>query len=297
MLRRSMRWRRIFAWAGLVLALAAAHGAPGARAQASPESRRPVVEQKLKLIENLLNSPKVRDAAAGDNAEIKGLVAKARELVEAARGDLAGQEYDRAANTLDEALKAVSAVSARASRGGATLSEDARRAQNADLTEQIRTYRGSLAEAAKLDKAAQDALGRLDRVTAEAAEMTRAGRHADANRLLAEAYKLAVTSVSQSRAGQTVVMSLKFETPADEFAYEQRRNQSQAMLVDMMVSEGRAQGSLKDAVNRQTTESRKLRERAESEAKTGDYKSAIKSMEQATGELTRALQTMGLPVF
>lgn len=267
--------------------------------QSADGQRRLVVEQKIRLMESLLAAPRARQAEAGGHVEAQTLFARARQLLDAARGKLAIKDYEGAGRALDEALRAVSSGSSALYRDGSSLSEDAHRAQNAELLEQLQTYRASLVEAAGVPEGgiASAAVVRLDQMAATAQELMRAERHREANKILGEAYRHVVTALSQIRAGQTVILELKFASPADEFAYEQKRNRGHEMLVNMILEEDRFQDTMRDTVMRYLDESRKLRARAEEKAAGGDYKSAIKTMELATGQLARALRAVGVPVF
>lgn len=276
-----------------------AAGQTGATANSTQNEnqRRLVIQQKLRLLESILASPRARQAQDSGDPESKAHYAKVRRLMEGARAALASGDAEFAGQSLDEALRTVSGAAF--SKNGSSLNVSAQRTRNAELLEQIRSYRGSLADAAKENngKTAGDAVARLDRLVAEADKHSASGRYAEANKLLAEAYKLAVTAVTEIRAGQTVVLRLKFDTPADEFAYEQRRNRSHEMLIDMMIAEGRAEGPKRNLVERYVEESRSLRAKADGQAKAGDYASAVKTLEQATSQLVRALQVTGLAVF
>lgn len=293
---RSAALRSVLAFA---LALAGTATAIGQAPAPSPEARRQGLEQKLKLVESLLNSPKIKQAAQGDNAEAKGNVEKAQQLVDAARAALKANELDQASPALDEALRSITAASRPAQRAGVSLDLSAQRTRHAELTEQLRTYRASLEQARQGSNGAPagEAIEKIDRMSAQAAQLAEGGKLEEANKILGQAYMAAVTSLSNITAGQTVVLSLKFDTPADEYAYEQKRNHSHHMMIDMMVTEGRVHSQMRVLVDRFIDEDRRLRVEAEQQAKAGDFASAIKTMERATQQLVRALQTIGVPVY
>ena len=92
-------------------------------------------------------------------------------------------------------------------------------------------------------------------------------------------------------------MSLKFDTPADEYAYEQKRYGSSLIMIDMMIGEGRAEGQKRKLVDSFVTEGNRLRSLAEAEASSRHHKEAVVLMEKAGGQLNKALQSMGIPVF
>lgn len=296
---RALRVSRFGSVTGITVILLAALSFSAKAQQPTDDPRRLVAEQKIRLMENLLAAPMAHKAEASGNQEIRALLAKARQLLEAARSDLAIKKYEHAARTLDDALRTVSSASSALSRNDPGLTEGAHRARNTELIEQIQTYRASLAEtvAQTGSEQAVAALGRLDKMAAEAQELMQREHHGEANKLLGNAYRHAVISLSRIRAGQTVVLEVKFDSPADEFAYEQKRNRSHEMLVNMTLEERRAKGPLRETVARRADESKKLRQLAEAQAAAGDYKSAIKTLELATGELVQALQGMGVAAF
>ena len=207
---------------------------------------------------------------------------------------------EEAAKLVDDALRAASGASRKLSQSDRSLTESAQRKTLQDLGEQLEMYRGSLRDlsADPLKGAeARELLARVDRMAGEARSLADGGSLGDANKKLAEAYRVAVEEMSRLRAGQEVVLSLKFDTPADEYAYERKRFASNEIMVDMMVAEGRAAGERQRLVDGFVAEGRRLGAEAEAKAGAGQYPDAIKLMEQASAQLVRALQSMGLPVF
>lgn len=281
-------------FAGLVLALAA-HSAI-AQIAPDPDQQRRLAEQKLKLVEMLINSPKAKESSASSDTETVALVERGKTLLAQARDALAAQKHAEASKALDEALQSVSKANNRNAGG---LSDSVQRQRLQEMSEQVATYRTSLAALVK-EKAAASAkqtLDRVDALTEESRKLAASGHLGEANKKMAEAYKLEVEEVSRLRAGQEVVLSLKFDTPADEYAYEQKRFQSNEILVGMMIGEGRAEGDRRRLVDGFVKEAATLKEEAVTLAGANRHKEAIAVMEKATIQLNRALQSMGLPVF
>lgn len=264
------------------------------------EQKKRLVEQKLRLVEQLLKSPAAKSAAYGRDADSPVLVERGTQLVEQAKAALAAGDLDLAATALDEALRSASKASKRLAPDAGSLNESAQRASARDLAEQVATYRAAIADLLKdgqLAAAAGAVLQQIDAQVAAAQRSAAEGRLGESNKTLGDTYRLAVQELSRLRAGQTVVMSLKFDTLADEYAYEQRRHRSQGMLLEMMLGEGRAEGAKRSLVDRFVAAAREHSDLAERQAGAGDYKSAVASMERANGEIVRALQTVGVPVF
>jgi hypothetical protein len=280
------------ALAAIVLSMpAAAQTAP------DPDQQRRLAEQKLKLVEMLVNSPAAQASAASKDAETASLIERGRSLLKNAREALAAQRPADAAQALDEALRSVARANSRNSGG---LSDSVQKQRLQDMSEQVTTYRGSLVELTKNPKlaaAAQAALLRVDTLAEEGRRLAAAGRLGDANKKMAESYKTAVEEISRLRAGEVVTMSLKFDTPVEEYAYEQKRFQSNEILVGMMIAEGRAEGDKRRLVDGFVQEAGRLKASAIDLAIGNNHKEAVAAMEKAFIQLNRALQAMGVPAF
>ena len=264
------------------------------------DSKQKLIEQKIRLLDMLVNSPAAKKAADSHDMDSAGLIEKGRLTFEGAKQALADQRLDDASRMLDEALKATSAAARKMSASGSELSESAQRKSLADMAAQVATYRAAVVDLTRDSKLAVEArqlLLRMDAMSTESEQLAERGRLGDANKKLAAVYKLSLEEISRMRAGQEIIMSLKFETPADEYAYEQKRFGSNLSMVDMLIVEGRAEGQKRPLVDGFVMEGNKLKSQADTEAIGGRYKDAVMLMEKATGQLNRALQSMGVPVF
>lgn len=264
------------------------------------EQRRQLLEQKLRLVESLVNSPAARNSAYGREAETPGLLGKGRQLLEEAKTAIAADRFDRAEQALNEALRSITTASKRLTAESGGLADSALRDSLRDLGDQLASYRGPIADLTRDPKdgvAASELLAKVDAMVAESAKLEAFGRLSDANRRLAEAYKAAIEGLTRLRAGQTVVLGLKFDTPAAEYSYELRRFRSNEILIDMMLAERRADTEGARKVRELAGEGRKLRDIADAQAQGMNYKEAVASMEKAAEQLNRALQYLGVPVF
>lgn len=291
--------KQAFTFFVLLLGLLNSCGAQPA-GTASLDSKQKLIEQKIRLLDMLINSPAAKKAAESHDVNSAGLIAKGRLTFEAAKQALAEQRLDDASRMLDESIKATSAAARKLSASGSELSESAQRKSLADMAAQVATYRVAVVDLTRDNKLAVEArqlLQRMDALSAESRQLAEAGKLGDANKKLAAAYKLSLEEISRMRAGQEIIMSLQFETPADEYAYEQKRFGSNLSMVDMLIVEGRAEGQKRPLVDGFVMEGNKLKNQADTEAIGGRYKEAVTLMEKATGQLNRALQSMGIPVF
>lgn len=265
--------------------------APAAWPQGTP-THPAVLAQKTRLLEQLLGSSRAREVEAGGDAEARQTLQRARELlVEASSGGAADLEQ-----RLNEALRLASA--ALRTRGAQPIAADAQAQRNAELQQQVLEYRRAIDSAAKArGGAAPPALVAIDRRLESARDLTTHARHDDAARELTQAYRTAVESLSALRAGETVTIDLKFDTPADEYAYERRRFQGHELLVQMVLDERQPAAGVRATIERLAGEARLLQGQAAERATQGDHRAGIQALEQATRLLVRALQAAGMPVF
>lgn len=281
--------RRGLCAAILACALVSA-GSPAWAQGADPAQRAALVGQKLRMVEQLLAAPKGQEAAHSGDPEVRNAIARARELVAEARAGADAAEADRRVN---EALRLVT----QATRGRpAAPPADAQAQRNAELRAQIDEYRRNIVGTLQARRAEgrSPLLVALDQQLLAADDLVREGRHADAADALERAYRSAVQGLARLREGETVTIELRFDTPADEYAYEQKRFQSHDMLVDVMLAERHPTGSMRNAVEQRRQEARALRDRAAESAARGDHRAAIAQLEDATRMLVRALQAAGV---
>lgn len=304
--RSAVDFRTLAVLATLVWLAAAWHGlaradVPAATELASshdpskPDPRRMLIDQKARLVENILDSRRMVGVAESDDIEVRRLYARARELLEEARDAIAADDLEQAELALDEALGQASTASLRASRERPVRDVERQRERNSDLLGQVQTYRAAIVTALEEQGVEEDdTLRRLDRLIDDAGTLIDTGRHVDASSLLTEAYKTAVMLISELRAGQTTVAQFAFEEPADEFAYELTRNNNYETLIKRLTDEDGLAASMRNVVDRYVAKSREQRARAEAQAEAGDYSAAIKTMEAATDHLVRAAGVGGL---
>lgn len=178
--------------------------------------------------------------------------------------------------------------------GNAFLRENLR-----SISDEVAAYRPILLSMGKdhrVGRDSSDALARVDALLAEARRLAQETRLVEAVRLGEQAKRLAIETMVRLKSGETVTHSLKFDTPADEYAYELRRFDSNVMLVTMNL-EDKNDPALRHRVSGEIESARRLKESAVRAAAAGRHVDAVKQMETASGHLTRALQALGVPVF
>jgi hypothetical protein len=138
---------------------------------------------------------------------------------------------------------------------------------------------------------ARDATLRIEQAVAQAERLAAAGQMAQARTVVDRAYLTARVSIEAMRRGDTLVRSLTFASPREEYAYEIDRNDTHRMLVDLVLTERREVAPI---VQPLLDKAGGLRREAEAQAQRGDHDSAIRTLEAATRELVRAVRAGGI---
>ncbi|MDH3694882.1 MAG: hypothetical protein OER96_09960, partial [Gammaproteobacteria bacterium] len=120
------------------------------------------------------------------------------------------------------------------------------------------------------------------------------GQLAQAREILDEVYVIAKTGIEELRDGDTLVRSLNFATKEEEYRYELDRNDTHEMLITVLLQdkmEGQKPNPMTQEFIDKATD---LRFQAEKEASTGDYATAIRTLEDSTRQLVRAIRGAGI---
>lgn len=140
----------------------------------------------------------------------------------------------------------------------------------------------------------KELLAKIDTMTREAIQLAESNNLERARAMLDQAYLAAKVGVGGMREGDTLVRSLKFESKEEEYRYEVDRNDTHQMLVKILLEEKRAAASVDAMVKTNMEQALRLRKTAEESAAKGDYESAIKTLEESTRELVKAIRSAGI---
>lgn len=154
----------------------------------------------------------------------------------------------------------------------------------------LEAYRRIVAEKGKTDP---HGIGRVEELIATTTGYEKAGRLADARRAIGQAYDIVTAMVASVRQGDRLVKTLKFDNPAEEYAYELDRNNSFRLLLKMARGADAASPSARQGDLAQR-DADSLREQAEKAAAAGRYAEAVRLLEQATSHLANAIRASGL---
>ncbi len=167
--------------------------------------------------------------------------------------------------------------------------------------DQVRSYRGalkSLTEDRRFATQAKAVEVKIDALLRRAEQLMTETRLNEAVAAANEANRLVIETLTRMRSGDTVVVSLSFENPAQEFAYEVRRFESSEIMIAMALEDGKAGASVsRKSIDAQLKEARRQRQISEREAGLDKHADAVQLMEGANRQLNRVLQELGVPVF
>jgi len=255
-----------------------------------------LADNAMALTHRLLNeSSAAKSIIASDNAEAKALHDEAMALYEqAAKADASGDTESR-----DRALKAAKMKlfkAAQLAKQAPGLNDRShslykRRAQSAaallDAHKRIReelkagTEVEALESKAIIDIAAANAAFEKDDV-------------ATATRLIDQALSALKGSLISMRNGTTLVRTLHFDTPKEEYEYELDRNQSHALLTTILLQKKPLSENARQRFDKDMAEARALRKQAEAQAASGAYDLAIETLEKSTKHIVRAIRAAGV---
>ena len=133
----------------------------------------------------------------------------------------------------------------------------------------------------------------IERATREAERLYAANKLDEALAALDKGYAQLKGSVEKMREGDTLVRSLHFATPADEYRYEIDRNDAHLMLMKTLQEQNKGIDSMAQKFLDSAAD---LRKQAEAAAAKSDYEAGIKLLEDSTQDLVRAIRNSGIYV-
>lgn len=214
-----------------------------------------------------------------------------RAVAQQAQGDAAAadQSANEALRLLREALKAADSKS---------IDEAKRKADYQARRERVQGFREAYARIQAEKTRSRGGMldeQQLDELVAQAEAQARQGRYDEGSQLLARASALLEQALTRLRDKETLVHELKFASVEEELQYERNRNQSYALLLDIVVAEKNTPG-LQDLVQGALSANQAARARAEAAEQGADVRAALRILEGATAALAQALRAAGVPV-
>ena len=142
---------------------------------------------------------------------------------------------------------------------------------------------------------ATDAARSIHDQIARAEQQVAAGQTDVARTTIDRAYLTARVSIESMRRGDTLVRSLAFASKREEYDYEIDRNETHRMLITVLLSERKdASGAMPADMKAHVDRAAQLRGEAEQQGRRGDHESAVRTLEDSTRELVRAIRMGGI---
>lgn len=236
-----------------------------------------------------IESSTVVEAASGRDAA-RELLAEAKSAATAGDTPRANQLLTRATATMVAAARAAEGANAAGEPTDEMVASAIDSARSmAGAARRVATERNELPKlGAALDK--------IDELVVQAGTERGAGRRLAARDAARRAYLSARVLVVEMRQGSTLVRSLDFKTPADEYRYELDRHDAHRMILEMVRAERQLDASTSTLVQQALEAARTTRAHAEQLAAKGDAKAAIVELDGATKQLLAAIRRAGLYV-
>lgn len=261
-----------------------------------------LIKQKLQLVKMLLaKSPALERASRNDNTTTKQLAGAAAKHYANAVKSLNSGELVRANELLDEALRLIEDVSRLAPDPQEVAAEQ--RTRYAKLLEGVRSIQFSYQDLrhrlTPKDTVSPATLADLERVrglVGQAQTFAATGRYREAGDLLKTAHAMVVSALNKLPASTAVPYEFKFETAAEEFDYEVARYHSYEELAPIAYAELKPGEASINLSERYVKESHATLDAAKKQASTGDYSTAISTLQNAIKQLQTALQAVGVIV-
>lgn len=108
------------------------------------------------------------------------------------------------------------------------------------------------------------------------------------------AYVALKLSIQAARDGETRIRTLDFANKEEEYQHELTRNDTHQKLVGLFMQDSDTSEGMKKMIDNFLGKARELRQQAEEQAGEGDYEAAVNSLNESTGQLVRALRTVGI---
>jgi hypothetical protein len=276
--------------------LAPADPAAAPRAARAPEDKEQL-ERRLNSVATLIEtSSAAKQIEASGNPEAQALRSKARAMRLQADEAYKAGNYVSASRSLDDAAK--------------TLFEGVRLAapeqigaekKKRDFDNRMESVKALLAAQKRISTEKRlgakgtETSNKIEAQMREASALASAGKVDEGRALLDQVYVTTKASIEGMREGDTLVRSLNFATKEEEYHYEVDRNDTHKMLVKVLLEEKRANNpNLEGMVQKYLDQAATLRVSAEGMAARKDYESAVKTLEDSTKELVRAIRSAGV---
>ena len=262
---------------------------------ADEQKERDGVLMRMQMTESYLKSKTATKIEESGNAEAIQLLEKARQLLDKGKQELEQGNFAAAKQQLSLSIQTFTAAGA-ANKGSQDSSKKLV-SEVSSLQSEIDSYLVSFRSA--LEEKGPSMSGLLDQqyvesLMASSKQSKSSGDYQSAISNLTKAKNLVVDALIKIRNNETVVYTVEFQTPADEFRYEQERFNEYISLSDTLLEKDEfSEGKIK-LFQMQKKAGQQISEEAEALANQGDFESAISRMEDAVKKMVQGLRVLGI---
>ena len=241
-------------------------------------------------------SSAAKQIEASGNPEANALRERARALRQQADDAYRGGKHEEATRLLDQAARTMMDSVRMAAPEQVTAEKKQRDFDNRlESVKALLAAQKRISAEKKLGAKGAETGAKIEAQMQEAAALAKAGKVDEGRALLDKVYVTTRMSIESLREGDTLVRSLQFASKEEEYHYEIDRNDTHRMLVKILLDEKRAANpNLESMVQKYLDQAATLRSGAESQAAKRDYETAIKTLEESTRELVRAIRGAGV---
>ncbi|HSW52651.1 MAG TPA: hypothetical protein VLG93_05430 [Sulfuricaulis sp.] len=290
------RWLLLL-WLAVVTTNAVAADSGESTPGVYPDARIKMLDNKLRLLDALLHrNEALRRIEESPDTRVSSLLAAARDAFVKARAMRARNELESCEEELRRGLEAIST----ASRMAGDPEHEAQLARNRyqNLSQLVSGFNEAFTRilAERPEEARLLDLSRVDKLMQRAQAHAQRQEFEAAIGLAQEARSLLEQALASSRHQQTLVYELRFATPADEYAYEDRHNRGHEALIRLLLAERAFPEEDRNSVLAALDENARQRAEAAALADRGRTPEGIRRLEQASAKLTQTLRRLGVPV-
>ncbi|MBW2422281.1 MAG: hypothetical protein JRH19_27360 [Deltaproteobacteria bacterium] len=261
------------------------------------EISKEAVASRLKNLDRLITiSSGAQRVEASGKADALAKQAEARELHAKAKKSFRKRRYAEATELLDQAtaamFTAIRSAGAEQERSDKTRHDFEVRLSNVEVL--LQALRRISVEKHR-EKGNASTIAKVETQYAQAQKLAAAGEMDEARAVIDAAYASVKSALLGLREGDTVVRTLSFEGPEEEYRYEIDRNDTHIMLITVLLDEKRRSNKGVDTmVTKFMERADVLRKEAEGQASEGDYEAAVETLDRSTKELVRAIRSAGV---
>jgi len=256
------------------------------------------INSKVILLENVLADIKSNAGNLfNDNPLFKDGYRYAVKELEQGKASIANNELEQAAHYIEQSFVNMyyvkSLLPARSSKAKLTSN---------DYQHLMLTVNGFIDSLTETLLAKNDDLGSEQLIKAKNSKIL-AEQLLDSNELkraylaLQKSNDILIKALTRLKDKQTIVVSLDFATPKDEYLYEKKHLASYQLLLDMRLANTAISANQIKRINQFKEKSEIYVDKAEAAEALRHYAQAIAALENANGSLVQALRVTGLTMF